>query len=86
MHTLANISDLITNTVPNDYPCQPYSVMIGIKPSLGAKSPGLWNSLLGDKSRMFCLDVPSKANLETLFALLMNDELLLELITSAVDV
>jgi len=67
----------ITNTISPAEMERPYSVMLGIRPSAGARSPSLWNSCLGDTSSMICLDIPNVDSFKIIFSYLESDPLCL---------
>ena len=69
-----NIQEYITNTFDESQIRRPYSVMIGTKPSTGAKSPSLWNYVLKKESNMVCLDIPNAESVKHVFKLLEEDE------------
>jgi len=53
-----------------------YCLMIGLTPSLGAKSPGIWNHFLlssGLQARMYPVDIPSVHSLHMLLSVIDND-------------
>jgi shikimate dehydrogenase len=71
------INSLITNSIDESCLSEPFSVMIGAKPSLGARSPILWNAILAHKSKMICLDINSQDRLAMLFKILESNPLCL---------
>lgn len=68
-----NIQDCIDNKIDFELLQRPYSVMLGLQTSKGAKSPALWNKCLKGTSAMLCCDVSSNSNLISLYNLLQSD-------------
>lgn len=69
-----NLQQYTTNDLSDFDFATNYSVMIGINPSKGAKSPKLWNHVLKDNSKMICLDIPNVEKLKKAFTVLENDK------------
>lgn len=72
-----SINSLITNSIDESSLSEPFSVMIGVMPSFGARSPILWNTILADKSKMICLDIKNLDRLAMLFKILESNPLCL---------
>jgi shikimate 5-dehydrogenase len=68
-----SFNGIISNDFDKALLRKPYSVMIGLRPSEGARSPQLWNSCLGDVSSMVCCDVDNLFALEQLYSILSSD-------------
>lgn len=67
------LTRFVTNDI-SDFDLQrPYSVMLGLNPSTGAKSPHLWNRLISDFSSMYCLDIPDETSFKSVFTHLQDD-------------
>ena len=73
MSTYDALSSLSSNIIDDIDAFPSYSVMLGVAPSKGARSPKLWNSLLGYSSRMVCIDIPDLTGLATAIKLLEGD-------------
>jgi len=71
--THSRLSSLVSNKIDSFQEYNDYSVMVGLAPSTGARSPMLWNSLLANSSRMICLDIPDSRDLSTVFSILQED-------------
>lgn len=68
------IQTIISNTINPSKLQKPYSAMIGLEPSKGARSPLLWNSCLRDSSSMICFDIPNVKSLSKVYQFLVSDQ------------
>ena len=72
---LEYLSKIVTNNIGDVSIKDNLTLMIGIEPSKGARSPKLWNACGDNSSRMICVDIPNEAKLIDLFNYIENDDL-----------
>lgn len=67
------LSSIVTNDLKEVSKKNNLTLMIGISPSKGARSPMLWNSCGNKESEMICLDIPNERNLELLYQFIIKE-------------
>ncbi len=69
------LSNFVTNDLSSFSNNIKYSLMIGLEPSKGARSPKLWNACGDNSSNMICVDIPNEAKLIDLFNYIENESI-----------